>query len=188
MYSERFQNAIERLAAAYNNGEVSSKDCTRSPVGLIVGGHCWTFFFSTIRNGKRVMNFTNFWDEVSNAETDREAQNVASKIAKKHSYDDVHLLYSYVKTVASYPYTILELCEIEYAFEKNTSLYKGFDDIIRRKSTGKECKSCDAKDVLRDHFDGLMAVLDILFSFETEEHTQAQKNKIRKKFFPPEFS
>ena len=169
--SERFDRAIAALVKGYMNGTLAKGNCSACAVGNIVAGaiDC-TIKKSEKPNGTIDFDFVSiighvtgpFWQNVfvTSVRDGRLSRNVRQEInmLSYHGQSEIQ--------IDATGYSVKELADIEWAFEKATKIY--FNDYHRKR---------DKRKIDEDQLKGLFAVVDVLCKIEGYDDVVAQEKK-----------
>lgn len=169
--SKRFDNAVASLVKGYMNDTLAKGNCAACAVGNIVAGATGrTIKKSQNLDGKVDFDFVNVIGHINNpswqlvfatSPGDRRLSREKRQVIEMQCYKDSAQL-----EIDATGYTVQELADVEWAFEKATNIM--FHDYHKKR---------DKRKIDEDQLNGLYAVVDVLCKIEGYDDTVAQETK-----------
>jgi hypothetical protein len=169
--SKRFDVAIASLMKGYINGTLAKGNCAACAVGNMVAGATGrTIKTSQDFEGEVDFDFVNVIGHINNpswqlvfatSNGDKRLRREKRQVIEMQYYKDSAQL-----EIDATGYSIQELADVEWAFEKATKIM--FHDYHRKR---------DKRKIDEDQLNGLYAVVDVLCKIEGYDDTVAQETK-----------
>ena len=169
--SKRFDVAIASLMKGYMNGTLAKGNCAACAVGNMVAGATGrTIKKSQDFDGEVDFDFVNVIGHINNpswqlvfstSNRDKRLSREKRQVIEMQYYKDSAQL-----DIDATGYSIQELADVEWAFEKATKIM--FHDYHRKR---------DKRKIDEDQLKGLFAVVDVLCKIEGYDDVMAQEKK-----------